>query len=190
MSISMHSLWISIGVQIVLEMNIVMSFEDYIKLKNNPPPCYFTKKAIRRYEMWLENVSNRIRHIRQKHKVQSNVNTTPSKPHYIYNQQKNINTFLTPFSKKPVQFQRYYYQRKSWMDKPRSLTPPPLPPKPVALMGGLERYPIQCSASAPEIRNLWNDRSNMSNISSRTTLGNLAKAYFDSVREINLISFN
>ena len=41
-----------------------MSFEDYMKLKNNPPSCYFTKKAIRRYEMWLENVSNRIRSIR------------------------------------------------------------------------------------------------------------------------------
>jgi hypothetical protein len=33
---------------------------------------------------------------------------------------------------------------------------PPLPQKPVALM--------QRSASALEIRNLWNDRSNMSNI--------------------------
>ena len=33
-------------------------------------------------------------------------------------------------------------------------TPPPLPQKPVALMGGLERYPMQRSASAPEIRNL------------------------------------
>ena len=40
----------------------------------------------------------------------------------------------------------------------------------------------QRSVSAPEIRNLWNDRSNMPNISSRTTLGDLAKAYFDSVR--------
>jgi hypothetical protein len=39
----------------------------------------------------------------------------------------------------------------------------------------------QRSASAPEIRNLWNDRSNMPNISSRTTLGNLAEVYFDSV---------
>ena len=48
----------------------------------------------------------------------------------------------------------------------------------------------QCSASAPEIRNLWNDRSNMPNISSRTSLHNLAEAYFDSVREIDLISFN
>ena len=53
-------------------------------------------------------------------------------------------------------------------------TPPPLPRKPVALM--------QRSASAPEVRNLWNDRSNMPNISSRTTLGDLAEAYFDSVR--------
>ena len=40
----------------------------------------------------------------------------------------------------------------------------------------------QHSASAPEIRNLWNDQSNMPNISSRITLGNLAEAYFDSVR--------
>ncbi|CAG8656947.1 954_t:CDS:2, partial [Funneliformis caledonium] len=92
-----------------------MSFEDYMKLKNNPPPCYFTKKAIRQYEMWLENVSNRIRHIRQKHKMQSN---------------------------------RYYSYRT---DKSRSLTPPPLPPKPIALMGGLERYPMRHNASAPEI---------------------------------------
>ena len=53
-------------------------------------------------------------------------------------------------------------------------TSPPLPRKPVALM--------QRSASAPEIRNLWNDRSNMPNISSRTTLGDLAEAYFDSVQ--------
>ncbi|CAI2199334.1 504_t:CDS:2, partial [Funneliformis geosporum] len=49
-----------------------MSFEDYMKLKDNPLPCYFTKKAIRRYEMWLKNVSNRIRRIRQKHKMQRN----------------------------------------------------------------------------------------------------------------------
>ena len=40
----------------------------------------------------------------------------------------------------------------------------------------------QRNASASEIRNLWNDRSNMPNISSRTTLGDLAEAYFDSVR--------
>jgi hypothetical protein len=166
-----------------------MSFEDYMKLKNNPPPCYFTKKAIRRYEMWLENVSNRIRRIRQKHKVQSNVNTTPSKPYYIYNQQKNIymnNTFLTPFPKKPVQYQSYYSQRESWMDKPRSLTPPPLPPKPVALMGSLERYPMQRSASAPEISAYRFERS-------RVLID--AEEYFNSVRnnarkEIDLISFN
>ena len=41
----------------------------------------------------------------------------------------------------------------------------------------------QRSASAPEIRNLWNDRSNMPNISSRTTLGDLAEVYFDSVQK-------
>ena len=40
----------------------------------------------------------------------------------------------------------------------------------------------QHSVSAPEIRNLWNNRSNMPNISSRTTLSDLAEAYFDSVR--------
>ena len=39
----------------------------------------------------------------------------------------------------------------------------------------------QHSASAPEIRNLWNDRSNMPNISSRTTSRDLIEAYFDSV---------
>ena len=50
----------------------------------------------------------------------------------------------------------------------------PLPRKPVALM--------QRSATTPEIRNLWSERSNMPNISSRTTLGDLAEAYFDSVR--------
>src|SRR2546429_8063664 len=114
-----------------------MSFEDYMKLKNNSPPCYFTKKAIHRYEMWLENVSNRIRRIRQKHKVQSNVNTMPSKPYYIDNQQRNIcmdNTFLTS---SPVQYQKYYSYRT---DKPCSLTPPLLPPKPIALINGFERY--------------------------------------------------
>jgi hypothetical protein len=164
-----------------------MSFEDYMKLKNNPPPCYFTKKAIRRYEMWLENVSNRIRRIRQKQKVQSNVNTTPSKPHYIYNQQKNIcmnNTFLTPFPKKPVQYQSYYSQRESWMDKPRSLIPPPLPLKPIALMNGFERYTMRRSASAPEISAYRFERSQV--------LIN-AEEYFNSVRnnaEINLISFD
>ena len=153
-----------------------MSFKDYMKLKNNPPPCYFTKRAICRYEMWLENVSNRIRRIRQKHKVQSNVNTTPSKPYYIYNTQKNIcmnNTFLTPFLKKPVQYQSYYSQRESWMDKPRSLTPPPLPPKPVALMGGFERYPMRRSASAPEISAYRFERS-------RVLID--AEEYFNSVR--------
>ncbi|CAG8732442.1 2905_t:CDS:1, partial [Funneliformis caledonium] len=129
-------------------------FEDYMKLKNNPPPCYFIKKTIRRYEMWLKNISNRIRRIRQKQKVQSNVNTTPNKPHYIYNQQKNIcmnNTFLTPFPKKPVQYQSYYSQRESWIDKPRSLIPPPLSPKPIALINGFKRYTMRRSTSAPEI---------------------------------------
>ena len=158
-----------------------MSFEDYMKLKNNPPPCYFTKKAIRRYEMWLENVSNRIRRIRQKHKVQSNVNTTPSKPHYIYNQQKNINTFLTPsFLKKPVQYQRYYSQRESWMDKSRSLTPPPLPPKPFALMSGFKRYTMRRNASMPEISAYRFERN-------QVLID--AEAYFDSVQEIDLTEY-
>ena len=53
-------------------------------------------------------------------------------------------------------------------------TSPPLSRKPVALM--------QRNVSAPKIRNLWNDRSNMPNISSRTTLDNLAEVYFDSVQ--------
>ena len=39
----------------------------------------------------------------------------------------------------------------------------------------------QCSASAFEIRNLQNDRLNISNISSKTTLDDFAKAYFNSV---------
>ena len=77
------------------------------------------------------------------------------------------------------------------MNESHSLTPP-LPQKPVTLMGGLERYPMQRSASAPEI---WSDQSNMPDISSRTSLGNLAEAYFDSVRKnarkvIDLISFD
>ncbi|CAG8743164.1 5047_t:CDS:2, partial [Funneliformis mosseae] len=93
-------------------------FEDYMKLKNNPPPCYFTKKVIHRYEMWLKNVSNRIRHIRQKQKMQSN---------------------------------SYYSQREFWMDKPRSLTPPPLPPKPIVLINSFERYTMRRNASTPEI---------------------------------------
>jgi secreted Zn-dependent insulinase-like peptidase len=59
--------------------------------------------------------------------------------------------------------------------------PPLLPQKPVELMGSLKRYPMQ--RSAPEIRNLWNDRSNMPNISSRTTLSDLAEAYFDSMQK-------
>ncbi|CAI2195764.1 15439_t:CDS:1, partial [Funneliformis geosporum] len=37
---------------------------------------------------------------------------------------------------------------QDWNDEPRSLTPPPLPPKPVALMDGLKRYPMLRSASA------------------------------------------
>ena len=41
----------------------------------------------------------------------------------------------------------------------------------------------QRRASAPEIRNLWNDRSNMPNISSRTTLDDLAEVYFDSMHD-------
>jgi hypothetical protein len=69
-------------------------------------------------------------------------------------------------------------------------TPSPLLQKPVVLMGGLERYPMQHSASAPEIKNLWNGQSNMPNISSRTALDNLAEVYFNSVREVDLISFN
>ena len=82
------------------------------------------------------------------------------------------NAFLTPFPKKPVQYQSYYPQRESWMDKSRSLTPPPLPPKPVALMGGLERYPMRRSASAPEISAYRFERS-------RVLID--AEAYFDSV---------
>ena len=121
--------------------------------------------------------------------MQSNVNATPSKPYYIdNNQQRNIcmnNTFLTPFPKKPVQYQSYYSQKESWMDKPRSLTSP-LPPKPVALMGSLERYPMRRSASAPEISAYRFEKSRI--------LIDVEK-YFNSVqnnarKEIDLISFN
>ncbi|CAB4393492.1 unnamed protein product [Rhizophagus irregularis] len=173
-SISMHSLW---RTNCTGNEYCDMSFEDYMKLKNNPPPCYFTKKAIRRYEMWLENVSNRIRRIRQKHKVQSNVASLT-----IFITIHMNNTFSTPpFLKKPVQHQRYDFQRESWMDKPRSLTSPPLPPKPVALMSGFERYTMRRSASAPEISAYRFERS-------QVLID--AEAYFDSVREIDLISFN
>ena len=44
-------------------------------------------------------------------------------------------------------------------------------------MGGLERYPMQRSASAPEIRNLWSDQSDMTN------LNNLV-AYFNSMQKM------
>ncbi|GET61028.1 hypothetical protein GLOIN_2v1846829 [Rhizophagus irregularis DAOM 181602=DAOM 197198] len=57
-----------------------------------------------------------------------------------------------------MQSNRYYSYRT---DKPRSLTPPPLPPKPVALMGGLERYPMRRSASAPEISAYRFERSHV-----------------------------
>ena len=80
-----------------------------------------------------------------------------------------------------------YVQSKATVEKNTILsassfepTPPPLSQKPVELIGSLERYPMQRSASAPEIRNLWNDQSN---VHSRTALGNLAEAYFDSVRK-------
>jgi hypothetical protein len=74
------------------------------------------------------------------------------------------------------------YLYKLYDEKSEALNgPPPLPQKPVELMGSLKRYPMQ--RSAPEIRNLWNDRSNMPNISSRTTLSDLAEAYFDSMQK-------
>jgi hypothetical protein len=80
-------------------------------------------------------------------------------------------------------------------------TPPPLPQKPVELIGSLKKYFMQHSVSAPEIRNLWNNRSNMSAplffelqgekkvdctyIPKSIIEGasNLAEAYFDSVRK-------
>ncbi|CAG8443395.1 5692_t:CDS:2, partial [Dentiscutata heterogama] len=74
------------------------------------------------------------------------------------------------------------------------LSPPPLPAKPITLIGGLSRYIYKHNASASKIKNLWNDQSNMPNISSRTSLDNFADTYFDSVqknaKEINLISFD
>jgi hypothetical protein len=42
---------------------------------------------------------------------------------------------------------------------------------------------LRSCASAPEIKNLWNGQSNMPNISSKTSLGNLAEAYFDFVQK-------
>ena len=59
------------------------------------------------------------------------------------------------------------------MNKSHSLTSPPLLPKPVALMGDLERYPIQRNASAPEISAYRFERS-------RVLID--AKEYFNSVR--------
>ncbi len=67
------------------------------------------------------------------------------------------------------------------MDKPRFLTPPPLSLKPVALMSGFERYTMQHSASVSEISAYRFERS-------QVLID--AKAYFDSVWEIDLISFN
>ncbi|CAB4397712.1 unnamed protein product [Rhizophagus irregularis] len=93
---------------------------------------------------------------------------------------------LTPFPKKPVQYQSYYSQRESWMDKPRSLTPPPLPPKPIALMSGFERYAMQRSVSVPEIPAYRFEKS-------QVLID--AEEYFNSIRnnarkETDLISFN
>ena len=105
----------------------------------------------------VENVSSRIRRIKQKqtrgteHKMQNNVNTAPSKPHYIYNQQKNIcmiNTFLKSLSNTRDTVPIGY--REPWTDKPCSLTP-----KPVAL----ERYTMWRSASIPEISTYRFERS-------------------------------
>ena len=60
------------------------------------------------------------------------------------------------------------------MDKPRSLTPPPLLPKPVALMSDFERYTMRHSVSAPEISAYRFERS-------RVLID--AEEYFNSVRE-------
>ncbi|GES94262.1 hypothetical protein GLOIN_2v1792321 [Rhizophagus clarus] len=45
------------------------------------------------------------------------------------------------------------------------------------------RNQIQSKYTAPEFRNLWNDRLKISNISSSTTLDDLVKAYFDNIRK-------
>ncbi|CAG8597037.1 11973_t:CDS:2, partial [Dentiscutata heterogama] len=66
-------------------------------------------------------------------------------------------------------------------NKSSLLSSPLLPPKPVILIGGLSRYIYKHNASAPKIKNLWNNQSNMSNISSRTSLNNFADVYFNSV---------
>jgi hypothetical protein len=75
-------------------------------------------------------------------------------------------------------FHHVFNQKSEALNEPSLL-----PQKPVELMGSLKSYPMQCSVSAPEIRNLWNDRSNMPNISSRTTLSDLAEAYFNSIQK-------
>ncbi|CAG8668220.1 17398_t:CDS:1, partial [Dentiscutata heterogama] len=79
-------------------------------------------------------------------------------------------------------------------DELSSLSPPPLPPKPVTLIDGLSRYIYKHNTSASKIKNLWNNQSNIPNISSRTSLDNFADVYFDSVRknakEIDLIFFD
>ncbi|CAG8796985.1 15664_t:CDS:1, partial [Racocetra persica] len=68
----------------------------------------------------------------------------------------------------PIKFMKIKSFTLSLIDEPRSLTPPPLPPKPFALIGGLLRYSRKHSINVPEIKNLWSDQSNMLTISSRT----------------------
>ncbi|CAG8816925.1 1349_t:CDS:1, partial [Racocetra persica] len=70
----------------------------------------------------------------------------------------------------------------SLINELHSLTPLLLSPKPFALIGNLSKYSCKYSVSVPEIKNLWSDQSNMLSISSRTSLGHVADAYFNSVR--------
>ncbi|CAG8735176.1 13751_t:CDS:1, partial [Dentiscutata erythropus] len=94
----------------------------------------------------------------------------------------------------PIESMKIKSFTPSLINEPRLLTPLPLPPKPFALIGDLSKYSCKHSVSVPKIKNLWSDQLNMPNISSRTSLGHVADAYFNSVqknaKEIDLISFD
>ena len=91
----------------------------------------YAENKLRRYVLWLVNITRRIGHIRQEHVF---LNALRQKEfHQIVNNAQEMHPSCI--------------NRQVWMDKPCevpyscSLTPPPLPPKPFAL--------IQRSASAP-----------------------------------------
>jgi hypothetical protein len=129
----------------------------------------YAEQKLHRYVLWLANVTRRIRHIRQKRVFLNALQSASTARQKEFYQIANNAREMHP----PC------INRQVWMDKPyevpygRSLTPPPLPPKPVALMGGLERYPMRRSASAPEISAYRFERS-------RVLID--AEEYFNSVR--------